>query len=127
VQIEQNARSTVAHVGTAAPGRPCRAKLGGVTPGSSYLGYGSHKNAAVLFVIPNRLSGESLPCFCRSPEPSEGEVEGNLLSRVFRSLFQPCRQSTSCLLPRASASLARASDSTSGLRPTSRISAPQER
>src|SRR5438094_1573942 len=60
-----------------------------------------HKNAAVLFVIPNRLSGESLPCFCRSPEPSEGEVEGNLLSRVFRSLFQPCRQSTSCLLPRA--------------------------
>src|SRR5437016_6423176 len=82
---------------------------------------------AVLFVIPNRLSGESLPCFCRSPEPSEGEVEGNLLSRVFRSLFQPCRQSTSCLLPRASASLARASDSTSGLCPTSRISAPQER
>src|SRR5947209_50984 len=50
-----------------------------------------HKNAAVLFVIPNGLSGESLPCFCRSPEPSEGEVEGDLLSRVFRSLFQPCR------------------------------------
>src|SRR5437016_2034994 len=82
---------------------------------------------AVLFVIPNRLSGESLPCFCRSPEPSEGEVEGNLLSRVFRSLFQPCRQSAFCLLP--SERLAREGRLTqaSGLCPTSRISAPQER
>src|SRR5437660_9805910 len=83
---------------------------------------------AVLFVIPNRLSGESLPCFCRSPEPSEGEVEGNLLSRVFRSLFQPCRQSTSLLTP-PSEHLAREGRLTqaSGLCPTSCISAPQER
>src|SRR5437016_14550753 len=37
------------------------------------------------FVIPNRFSGESLPCFCRSPELSEGGFEGNLLWRPFHS------------------------------------------
>src|SRR5207248_4008609 len=37
--------------------------------------------------------------FCRSPGPSEGEVEGNLFSLVFSSLFLPCHQSTSCLPP----------------------------
>jgi len=43
------------------------------------------------FVISNRLSRESLPCFCRSRVPSEGEVEGNLLSRSFHSLSRLSR------------------------------------
>src|SRR5207244_8063048 len=35
--------------------------------------------------LPNRFRGESLTCFCRSPELSEGGFEGNLLWRPFHS------------------------------------------
>src|SRR2546429_6620316 len=56
------------------------------------------------------------------------EVEGNLLSRVFPQPISAMPLKQILFTPRASASLARAPlTQPSGLCPTSRISAPQER
>src|SRR5438094_1591516 len=67
--------------------RSCHATLSDATVNALIAGAAE----PFSFVISNRLSRESLPCFCRSRVPSEGEVEGNLLSRSFHSLSRLSR------------------------------------